>query len=76
MTGAVWQNKVAAFRVVPYYPRKSIEIPDGVMSIIDTNEDGLRLIDSMPDKEFEVITQDYLMDNIHLVTTGEEDNKQ
>ena len=56
MTGAVWQNKVAAFRVIPYYPRRSIEIPDGVMSIIDTNEDGLRLIDSMPGEEFEVVS--------------------
>jgi len=75
MTGAVWQNKVAAFRVVPYYPRKSIEIPDGVMSIIDTNEDGLRLIDSMPDEEFEVVSRDYLMDNVHLDTSEETDNK-
>ena len=76
MTGAVWQNKVAAFRVIPYYPRRSIEIPDGVMSIIDTNEDGLRLIDSMPDEEFEVVSRDYLMDNVHLDTTDEKDNER
>jgi len=76
MTGAVWQNKVAAFRVVPYYPWRHFEIPDRVMSIIDTNEDGLQLIDSMPDEEFEVVSRDYLMDNVHLVTTDEEDNKQ
>ena len=33
MDGAVWHQKVARFRVVPYFARERIELPAGILSI-------------------------------------------
>ena len=35
MTGSVWHRKVARFRVVPYFAREHIDIPEGILKIID-----------------------------------------
>jgi hypothetical protein len=62
MTGAVWQQKVAKFRVVPYFARRRIDIPEGIMKIIDTDEAGLEKIMAQPEEE-EPPGRDYLMDD-------------
>ena len=36
LTGAVWQQQVAKFRVIPYFTREKIDIPEGILSVIDT----------------------------------------
>jgi len=40
MTGAVCQQKCARFRVVPYYARRKIPLPEGIMKIIDLDKEG------------------------------------
>jgi hypothetical protein len=65
MTGAVWQQKVAKFRVVPYFAREKIDLPEGILAIIDTDQTGLAKIAAQPDLEPRM-KRDYLMDNVVL----------
>jgi hypothetical protein len=65
MTGAVWQQKVAKFRVIPYFAREKIEIPEGIMAIIDADESDLDKIRNQPEEESE-LERDYLMDGVNM----------
>ncbi|KDR76774.1 hypothetical protein GALMADRAFT_48887, partial [Galerina marginata CBS 339.88] len=44
MNGAVWQHKVGAFRVIPYYAREKIEVPGDILDLIDITREGLEKI--------------------------------
>ena len=78
MTGAVWQQKVAKFRVVPYYAREKIEIPEGIMSIIDLSPEGLEKLKESPEEEdsVNILNRDYLMDDVHLKTSDDEESEE
>jgi hypothetical protein len=73
LTGAVWHRKIAKFRVVPYFARKKIDLPEGIMSILDTDETSLANIEAQPDKNI-ALSKDYLMDNVQMVSEQTEDN--
>lgn len=45
LDGSVWQNKVAAVRVVPYLARKRVEHSDKVRALLDTSEEELGLLE-------------------------------
>jgi len=42
LDGSVYQNKVGAFRVIPYYPRKSIQVELGKDSGFDLDEEAIQ----------------------------------
>jgi ribosomal protein L21E len=65
MSGAVRQQKVAKVRVVPYFARRKIDIPEGIMNIIDSDEVTLEKIWSQPDED-KVLDSDYLMDGVRI----------
>jgi len=67
MDGSVFQQKVAAFRVIPYFARQKLEIPEGVLSIIDISKAGLDKIESAID-ETEVPDKDFGFDGVNLRT--------
>jgi hypothetical protein len=69
MTGAVWQQKCAKFRVIPYFARRKIAIPEGIMKIIDLNETELEKLDAQPEDDF-VLMRDYLMDDVRMKSDG------
>jgi hypothetical protein len=71
MTGAVLQHKVARFRVVPYFARRRIEIPEGIMKIIDLDEAGLDVIEAQPEDDLG-LSRDFLMDGVKMVLNGYE----
>jgi hypothetical protein len=72
MNGAVWQQKVAKFRVIPYFAREKIEIPDGIMAIIDADESELGKICAQPE-EGPDNGRDYLMDGVAMQDSDDSD---
>ena len=42
LDGSVWQNKVAAFWVIPYLPRKKIDFIREVQGLLDASEEDLK----------------------------------
>ncbi|KAF7777764.1 hypothetical protein Agabi119p4_3836 [Agaricus bisporus var. burnettii] len=44
--GAVWQNKVAAFRVIPYLARKKIEFNEELQTLLDSTEEELNWLEN------------------------------
>ena len=75
MTGFVHQQKIAQFRVVPYYARNKIDIPGGVLSVIDLDESDLDIIEAQiqEDNSREIIVGwDYLGNDFTLEKTGEQ----
>jgi hypothetical protein len=49
MNGALWQQKVGAFRCVPYFARRSIELPENVLEWLEISEEALQKILSAGD---------------------------
>ena len=72
MSGAVWQLKIAKFRVIPYFARKKIDLLEGIMAIIDTDKEGLARINALPDNEA-ILDRDYLMDKVKMVDSDDSD---
>ena len=70
MNGAVWQQKVAKFRVIPYFARERVEIPEGIMNIIDAGESELERIRAQPEDE-SILERDYLMDGVAMHDSDE-----
>jgi len=74
MTGAVWQHKVARFRVIPYFAREKIDLPEGIMSIIDTDQETLDKICSQPEED-EPKGRDYLLEDVHISDSDDSEDK-
>jgi len=60
MNGALWQQKVGAFRCVPYFACESIELPDNVLEWLDVSEEGLRKVLESPEDDNEWSGEDDL----------------
>ena len=41
MDGSVMQDKIAAFRVIPYFARRHINLPDDLQEILDQSEEAI-----------------------------------
>ena len=75
LSGAVWHQKVAKFRVVPYFARESMEIPEGIQKVIDLTDDDLEKIRSATEDET-LPDRDYLMDGVNLLESDEESSNE
>ena len=73
MTGVVWRQKVAKFRVVPYYARERLEIPQSILEIIDLDREGLAKLLASPESDVHW-DRDYLLDNIKMADSDDSDD--
>ena len=74
VTGAVWHRKVAKFRVVPYFAREKIDIPEGILAVIDASEEDLVHIENLVDEMEEPPDRDYLLDDVRMNDSDSEDD--
>ena len=68
MDGAVFHQKVAAFRVVPYFARTAIQLPENVHDLIDVSKEALERIKEAEDIENEIPDRDFSFDGVRLRT--------
>lgn len=53
MDGSVWHAKVAAFRVIPYFARRQLQIPGKIQDLLDQSEETLHKLITTPEVEDE-----------------------
>ena len=61
MDGSVLKDKVAAFRLIPYFARRQLKLPRDLDSIIDQTRENLQKMLEAPDYE-PAIPRDYIFD--------------
>jgi hypothetical protein len=64
MDGSLWQQKVAAFRVIPYYARKKIDLPDNIEEITGISKHTMKLLE-----EGDIEKKDYNFEGVRLNNT-------
>ena len=74
LDGAVSQNKVGAFRVIPYYPRKSIPVGLGTTSGFDMDGATIQELADSRDVESEPFV-DYSFEGMPRLRLSEEDSE-
>jgi hypothetical protein len=76
MDGSVWQQKVAAFRIIAYKARKSVDLPENLEELIDINAKMLRALEDSGDPAERQLYKgkDLIFDGVHLRRPGDDDS--
>jgi len=74
LDGSVCQSKIGAFRVIPYFAREKMDLPDNWENIIDANNEMLREIEDQG-LEDNPEAKDYYFEGINLDGSVSEDSE-
>ncbi len=70
LDGSLLKDKVAAFRLIPYFARRHIKLPDNIEDVIDQTKENLKMLVDMPDNDEPAIPIDFIF-NEKGVTSGD-----
>jgi hypothetical protein len=68
LDGAVLHHKVGAFRVIPYFARRKIELPKNMHELIDVSKETLEKIEMSEDVDKDIPEKDFSFDSVRLRT--------
>ena len=72
MDGSLLKDKVAAFRLIPYFARRHIPLPEDIEDLIDQTKENLKMLIDLPDEDEPAIPIDFIFDE-KGVESGNED---
>ena len=77
MDGSVAPNKVGTFRIIPYFARTKIALPDNILEVIDLNRESLDKLDE-EGLEDHINSNDYYFEGVNfdqnVYSDSDEDN--
>jgi len=73
MNGAMWPRRVAAFRVLPYMPRKAIQHPQHIEDLIDMTKEELNELHAKAEKKDAAYGRDLQFDGVELHSEDDDD---
>ncbi len=71
MDGSVLKDRIAAFRLIPYFARRHIKLPGDIEEVIDQTKENLRIILEQPDEDEPAIPHDFIFDEPGVRAGGE-----
>jgi hypothetical protein len=74
LDGSVYHHKVAGFRVIPYFARSKISLPDNLENLIEISKTTLRRIEQSDEYKDEILKRDFNFENISLTENTDETN--
>jgi apurinic endonuclease APN1 len=76
MNGATLNRPVADFRIIPYYARKSIKLPDNIHDFIDATPEQLKEIETAETRWGEPLGEEILFPGVPIKIRGETEEEQ
>ena len=72
LDGSVYHQKVAGFRVIPYFARAKVDLPDNSEELIRISKSTLKRIEETEEYKEEVLKRDFNFEDIKLIEQAED----